>query len=93
MRGKAFRMYKEGNKSRYDKTLIMEFEVERLSKKYNKEFLDCKDLMDILGVGRDNVRKLMRSEGFPTLSIGNRKVVSIMSFVVWQHDSLTLSQL
>ena len=86
-------MYKEGNKSRYDKTLIMEFEVERLSKKYNKEFLDCKDLMDILGVGRDNVRKLMRSEGFPTLSIGNRKVVSIMSFVVWQHDSLTLSQL
>mgnify|MGYP006436872071 FL=1 len=86
-------MYEKENKSKYDKTLIIEFEVERLSRKYNKEFLDCKDLMDILGVGRDNVRKLMRSEGFPTLSIGNRKVVSIMSFVVWQHDSLTLSQL
>ncbi len=85
-------MYKEENKSRYDKTLIIEFEVERLSNKYNKEFLDCKDLMDILGVGRDNVRKLMRSEGFPTLSIGNRKVVSIMYFVLWQQDSLTLSR-
>jgi hypothetical protein len=83
--GKAFRMYMEENKSQYDKTLIIEFEVERLSKKYNKEFLDCKDLMDILGVGRDNVRKLMRSEGFPTISIGNRKVVPIMSFVLWQQ--------
>ena len=86
-------MYKEENKNKHNKTLIIEYEVERLSKKYNKEFLDCKDLIDILGVGRDNVRKLMRSEGFPTLSIGNRKVVSIMSFVLWQLDSLTLSQL
>ncbi len=86
-------MYKEENKNEHNKTLIIEYEVERLSKKYNKEFLDCKDLIDILGVGRDNVRKLMRSEGFPTLSIGNRKVVSIMSFVLWQQDSLTLSRL
>ncbi|MBT3320622.1 MAG: hypothetical protein HN389_12755 [Clostridia bacterium] len=86
-------MYEKENKSKYDKTLIIEFEVERLSRKYNKEFLDCKDLMDILGVGRDNVRKLMRSEGFPTISIGNRKVVPIMSFVIWQQDSLTLSRL
>ncbi len=74
------------------KTQIVEFEVERLSKKYNKEFLDCKDLIDILGVGRDNVRTLMRSENFPTLSIGNRKVISAISFVMWQQDNLTFSR-
>jgi len=68
----------------YDSTRIIAYEAERLAKKYNKEFLDCTDLIEILGVGRDNARELMRSEGFPTLTIGNRKVVSVLSFVIWQ---------
>ena len=55
----------EGSKTEYDRTHIIETEVVRLTKKYNKEFLDCNDLMGIIGVGRDNVRMLMRSEGFP----------------------------
>ena len=59
-------------------------EASRLSTKYCKEFFDCKDLMVIMGIGRDNARALMRSEDFPTISVGNRKVVSILSFVLWQ---------
>ena len=86
------RMRGETIKSQYDKAQIIEFEVERLSKKYNKEFFDCQDLVTILGVGRDNVRALMRSENFPTLSIGKRKVVSLLSFVIWQQDNLTFNQ-
>jgi hypothetical protein len=59
-------------------------EAERLSRKFNKEYFDCKDLMAIIGIGRDNVRALMRSEGFPTITLENRKVVSIVAFILWQ---------
>ena len=84
----------EKNKT-YDQSKIICAEITRLSQKYNKEYLDCNDLMGILGIGRDNARALMRSEGFPTLSVGSRKVVSVMSFVLWQFgkDNLTYSAL
>ena len=35
---------------------LIQNEVERISTKYNKDFLDCEDLMKITGLGRDNVR-------------------------------------
>ena len=43
-------------------------ETERLCRKYGKEYLDCGDLKAILGIGRDNARALMRSDGFPHCS-------------------------
>lgn len=74
---------------RFDPSQIICNEIERLSCKYNKEYFDCNDLMRILGVGRDNVRALMRSEGFPARSLGSRKVVSVMDFVLWQTRMTT----
>ncbi len=68
----------------YDKTQLIQSEIARLTAKYGKEYLDCKDLMVIMGIGRDNARALLRSEHFPTTTVGNRKVVSILSFVIWQ---------
>lgn len=84
-------MIRDQNNNSYDMNKIIEFEIIRLTKKYNKKFLDCNDLINILGVGRDNVRTLMRSEDFPTMNIGNRKLVLIISFVIWQieKDHLT----
>ena len=70
-----------------DKTQLVLSEVQRLTEKFNKEFLDCNNLMQILGVGRDNVRVLMRSEGFPTTTLGNRKIVSVLSFIIWQMQT------
>ena len=75
----------------YIRSQIICSEIGRLSDKYNKEYLSCNDLMSILGIGRDNARALMRSEGFPTISIGSRKVVSVMSFVLWQADNDNLT--
>lgn len=69
-------------------TTLIEHEVARISDKYGKEYLDCNDLMQIIGIGRDNVRELMRSAGFPTVTIGNRKVVSVSSFVIWQFGNI-----
>jgi hypothetical protein len=63
---------------------LIALETRRLTEKYGKEYLDCRDLMRVLGVGRDNARQLMRSEGFPVTALGNRKVVSVLAFVVWQ---------
>ncbi len=79
------------NNEKINITSIIEIEVQRLTSKYDKEFFDCNDLIGVLGVGRDNVRSLMRSENFPTIIIGNRKVVSILSFIIWQieKDNLT----
>ena len=58
-------------------------EAKRLSEKYGKDFFDCEDLIEILGIGRDNVRNLMRSKDFPAKTIGNRKVVSAIAFTTW----------
>ena len=58
-------------------------EAKRLADKYHKDFFDCEDLIAIMHVGRNNVRQLMRSKTFPTVEIGNRKVVSAISLALW----------
>ena len=62
---------------------LIQAEVNRISTKYNKDFLDCEDLVKITGLGRDNVRNLMRSKTFPTTKVGKRQVVSVLNFVTW----------
>ena len=61
---------------------LIKSEVDRLTTKYNKDFLDCEDL--IISLGRDNVRNLLRSKSFPTTKVGKRQVVSVLNFVTWQ---------
>lgn len=63
---------------------LIQNEVERISTKYDKDFLDCEDIMKIIGLGRDNVRNLLKSKNFPTTKIGKRQVVSVLNFVTWQ---------
>lgn len=62
---------------------LIQAEVDRISTKHNKDFLDCEDLIKITGLGRDNVRNLMRSKNFPTTKVGKRQVVSVLNFVTW----------
>ena len=62
---------------------LIQSEVNRISLKYSKDFLDCEDLIKITGLGRDNVRNLMRSKNFPTTKVGKRQVVSVLNFVTW----------
>lgn len=62
---------------------LIQDEVNRISTKYNKDFLDCEDIMKITGLGRDNVRSLLRSKNFPTTKVGKRQVVSVLNFVTW----------
>ncbi len=60
---------------------LIQTETQRISTKYNKDFLDCEDIMKITGLGRDNVRQLLRSKNFPTTKVGKRQVVSVLNFV------------
>ena len=62
---------------------LIQTEVDRISTKYDKDFLDCEDIMKITGLGRDNVRNLLRSKDFPTTKVGKRQVVSVLNFVTW----------
>ena len=62
---------------------LIQNEVNRISLKYSKDFLDCEDLIKITGLGRDNVRNLMRSKTFPTTKVGKRQVVSVLNFITW----------
>lgn len=62
---------------------LIQAEVLRISTKYNKDFLECEDLMKITGLGRDNIRTLLRDKNFPTTKVGKRQVVSVLNFVTW----------
>lgn len=64
-------------------------EVKRLSVQFGKSFLDCDDIIKLTGLGRDNVRALMRSRRFPVTKVGKRQVVSILNFVAWQMSENT----
>ena len=57
---------------------LIQSEVERISQKYNKDFLDCDDLVKITGLGR-----LLNSKNFPTTRVGRRQVVSVLNFVTY----------
>ena len=71
---------------------LIQSEVNRISLKYGKDFLDCEDLIKITGLGRDNVRNLMRSKTFPTTKVGKRQVVSVLNFVTWLTLTKTESE-
>jgi hypothetical protein len=62
-------------------------EAKRIAEKYEKDFLNCDDLVEIMSVGKNNIRELMNSDRFPTMEIGNRKVVSVISFVLWSLEN------
>lgn len=77
------------NETKINIEQLIALETKRLSEKYGKSFLDCEELIEITGLGRDNVRALMNTKFFPITKIGNRQVVSIIAFVTWQFkDSL-----
>jgi hypothetical protein len=67
-------------------------EARRLAEKYGKDFLDCDDLVTITGLGKNNVRKMFNSIDFPTLEVGNRKVVSVLAFVQWTQQQRCVSE-
>ena len=71
------------NNQQFNINNLIQSEVDRLTTKYNKDFLDCEDLIKITSLGRDNVRNLMRSKNFPTTKVGRRQVVSVLNFVTW----------
>ena len=58
-------------------------EAKRLAEKYGKDYLNCDDLVSIMGIGKNNARQLFNSSAFPTIEVGNRKVVSVIAFALW----------
>lgn len=81
-------MYIYSNNSAVNIEQLIADEVKRLSTQFGKSFLDCENLIELTGLGRDNVRALMHSKAFPVTKVGNRQVVSILAFVAWQVNSL-----
>ena len=63
---------------------LVTLETKRLTERYDKDFLDCDDLVKITNLGKDNVRAMMHSKGFPLLKVGKRCVVNVSSFADWQ---------
>ena len=77
------------NNSSINSEQLVADEVKRLSLQFGKSFLDCEDIISLTGLGRDNVRALMRSRRFPVVKVGKRQVVSILNFVTWQINENT----
>jgi len=59
-------------------------EARRLAEKYGRDYLTCDDLVEILGLGMNNVRHMINSKDFPVIEVGNRKVISVIAFAYWQ---------
>lgn len=59
-------------------------EARRFAEKYGRDYLTCEDLVEILGLGMNNVRNIINSEDFPVIEVGNRKVISVIAFAYWQ---------
>ena len=53
---------------------LIQNEVNRISLKYGKDFLDCEDLIKITGLGRDNIRTLLRRKDWLTLNNNKSEV-------------------
>ena len=53
---------------------LISAEVKRLSEKYGKSYLDCEELIELTGLGRDNVRALMSSANFPFRNLADERV-------------------
>ena len=66
--------------------VLISAEAKRLAERYNKDYLDCEDLMKITGLGKGNVRALMNRFDFPTTTVGKRKVISVLSFARWAYS-------
>ena len=67
---------------------LISAEAKRLSDKYNKDYLDCADIIKITGLGRDNVRDLMSRKDFPIMKVGKRKIISVVAFATWQIKNM-----
>jgi len=75
-----------------DLNKVIKDEVARLKELYKKEYLGCEELVDILGLGRENIRNLMKSATFPTIRVGKRIVISIINFVLWEVKTCYLGE-
>jgi len=58
-------------------------EARRLADKYKKDYFSCDDLVLVMGIGKNNARQLLNCSTFPTVEVGNRKVVSVAAFALW----------
>ena len=74
------------NLNEFNQKDLIELEINRLSSRYNKDYLDCENIMKITGLSKNNIRTLMSNPQFPTTKIGRRKVVSLTNFVIWQYQ-------
>ncbi len=52
-------------------------------------FLDANELVKVLGLSRSNVYEMLRSDSFPSIIIGNRKLVRKEKLFAWldAHES------
>lgn len=71
------------NEQKINVEQLIALETKRLSEQYGKSFLNIEELMELMGLGKDNVFTLMNENDFPIIKVGSRKVISIIAFVSW----------
>lgn len=49
----------------------------------DKHFLNPLDVGELLGISKNKVYELLRSENFPVISIGRLKKVPVQEFELW----------
>ena len=83
--------YFKDNKTELNRERLIADETARISWRYGKSFLDCDDLVKLTGLGRDNVRALMRSKAFSRDQGRKPSGRQCAGVVAWQVNSLPVA--
>lgn len=70
-----------------NKTELIQNTINYLVNKFNKNYLDCNDLMQLTGLGKNSIRNLMAKKSFPSTKFGSRVIVYIPNYVIWAFEN------
>ncbi|MBE6022223.1 MAG: helix-turn-helix domain-containing protein [Cellulosilyticum sp.] len=62
--------------------------IEESKKEVVRKTLNTSEFAELLGVSPNKARQLMKSKGFPAITIGNRKLVVISKLDSWLDENI-----
>ena len=75
-----YKNYNKETETTLNRERLIADEVSRLTRKYGKSFLDCENLIELTGLGRDNVRALMPDKNkHHTLNTNSKEYIKLVT--------------
>lgn len=83
MNSTSFFNYKQSKESTKNHNALILSESKRIIDQYGKYTLSYIELQKLLCIGKNNAFALLNSDEFPTITVGGKKSVTVLAFVLW----------